>query len=242
MDEVAQPQEEHGNGQHQQPQLPGEAHPFGVADGCQPKGDEQDRVGGVSQVGKAIPEAVGSHGELARNAHQVRQRQQDGHHQHGFGAGGSDEELDHQRQQVNDQHRGERGRRLQSAGCAVEDGIHHLPGSDNVLDAGSHQQQGDAGCNTADAFQQRFTDCPPACAGNHPGRQPAGEEEDAHQRQGVIGEEPHERAGEEHRHDQEHESAKDQGSLPQPSAGNLQRTQIHRGITCAVRLAFLEDQ
>ena len=95
VDEVAQPQEENSDGEHQQPQLPGEAHPFGVADRSQPEGDEEDRVGGVSQVGKAIPEAVGGDGELARNAHQVCQRQQDGHHQHGFGAGGTDEELDH---------------------------------------------------------------------------------------------------------------------------------------------------
>ena len=82
------------NRDHQQPQLPGEAHPLAKAHRCQPEGDEQYRIGGISHVGKAIPEAVSQDGELACDAHQVRQRQQDGHHQHSLGAGGTDEEFD----------------------------------------------------------------------------------------------------------------------------------------------------
>lgn len=69
VDDVAQPQEENGDGEYQQPQFPGEPDPFGVTHRRQPQGDKQNRVGWVSQVGKAIPKAVGSDGELARNTH-----------------------------------------------------------------------------------------------------------------------------------------------------------------------------
>ncbi len=53
-----------------------------------------------------------------------------------------------------------------------------------MLDAGGHQQQGDAGCQSADTFEQGFADDFAARTGNETGRQPAGKEEDAYQRQG----------------------------------------------------------
>lgn len=107
MDEVAQPQEEDGHWDHQQPQLPGELDPFGVTNRRQPEGDEQHWIGGVRQVGKSVAEAVGGDGELAGYAHQVSQWQQDGHHQYSLGTRRADEEFNQQRQQVNDEHCGE---------------------------------------------------------------------------------------------------------------------------------------
>ena len=78
---------------------------------------------------------------------------------------------------------------LQPPGSAVEDGIHHLPGGDDVLDAGCHQQQGDAGCHAGHTFHQRFADGLAADAGDKTRGQPAGKEEDADDGQGIIREE-----------------------------------------------------
>ncbi|MPM71133.1 hypothetical protein SDC9_118096 [bioreactor metagenome] len=120
----------------------------------------------------------------------------------------------------------------------MQNGIHYTTVGDDELDTGSHQDEGDAGCHAAHAFQQGMPNDLALGTRDKASTQPADEEEQPYDGQRIISQEGDDRGAEKDQNDEDNENTKEDAGSAQIGIA----FKSDGGITLTVRLVFFEDQ
>ena len=103
-------------------------------------------------------------------------------------------------------------------GSAMQDGVHDASLGGDVLDARGHENQRNPRGNARHALPYRLTHCPPSGSRNQTCPHSPQQEQEAHEREGKLGDRREKRPSHEHEENQEEEDKKPADGLPQPRA------------------------